>query len=61
VGLIESSLGKKAKIRWLPDQPGDLPITFADLTKSRKLLGYNPSIGIREGIRRFIEWHKNKP
>jgi len=61
VALIESGLGKKARIGHLPDQPGDLPITFADLTKSRKVLGYNPRIGIEEGIRRFIEWHRNKP
>jgi UDP-glucuronate 4-epimerase len=61
VALIESGLGKKARIGYLPDQLGDLPITFADLTRSRKVLGYNPRIGIEEGIRRFIEWHRNKP
>ncbi|GAI51590.1 unnamed protein product, partial [marine sediment metagenome] len=60
VALIESGLGKKARMRYLPDQPGDLPITFADLTKSRKVLGYNPRIEIKEGIKRFIEWHRSK-
>jgi UDP-glucuronate 4-epimerase len=53
---IESALGKKAKINQLPEQPGDVPITYANIDKARRLLGYNPTIKISEGIPKFVEW-----
>lgn len=53
---IETSLGKSAVIDRQAEQPGDVPITFADISKSRKVLGYNPSVKIAEGIPKFIEW-----
>jgi UDP-glucuronate 4-epimerase len=53
---IESALGKKAKIHQLPEQPGDMPVTCADISKARKLLGYNPTTRLSEGVPRFIEW-----
>jgi UDP-glucuronate 4-epimerase len=37
-------------------QPGDVPQTFADISKARRLLGYNPQTQIEEGISRFVEW-----
>ena len=40
---IENALGKKAKINQLPEQPGDMPLTCADISKARELLGYNPT------------------
>ena len=58
VRLIEENLGKKARIRWLPDQPGDVPLTYADISKARRMLGYNPQVPIEEGIRRFVEWYR---
>ncbi|TGC10617.1 GDP-mannose 4,6-dehydratase [Methanolobus halotolerans] len=57
IKVIEESLGKKARIRQLPDQPGDVPITYADISKARSLIGYNPQVKIEEGIRRFVEWY----
>jgi UDP-glucuronate 4-epimerase len=61
VALIEKNLGKKAILQKLSDQAGDVPITFADLTKSKAELNYEPKISIEEGIKRFIAWyHKNK-
>ncbi len=60
VSLIEDSLGKKAKIRYLPEQPGDLSITSADVSKARKMLGYAPKIKIEEGVERFISWYKGR-
>ncbi|MEA1963722.1 MAG: GDP-mannose 4,6-dehydratase [Candidatus Aerophobetes bacterium] len=60
VSLIESALGKKAKINRTLEQPGDVPITYADITKAKKLLGYNPKVGIEEGIKKFVKWHKNR-
>jgi len=56
VRLIERALGKEAFVEHLPPQPGDVPITYADVTKARKLLGYEPHTPIEEGIRRFVQW-----
>ena len=53
---IEKALGQKAKINQLPEQPGDVPLTCADISKARKLLGYNPTTRLSEGLPRFIEW-----
>jgi len=58
ISLIEENLGKKATIRRLPEQPGDVPITCADISKSKRLLHYDPKVSIEEGIRRFVEWYK---
>ena len=56
--LIEQALGEKAKIDVLPPQPGDVSITYADITKARQRLGYNPKISTKEGIARFVEWYR---
>lgn len=56
IKLIESALGKKADIDWQPDQPGDVPITYADIALARSELGYAPSTKIDQGIPRFAEW-----
>src|SRR5881628_2015325 len=56
ISAIENALGKKAKINQLPEQPGDMPLTCADISKARKLLGYNPTTGLREGLPKFIDW-----
>ena len=53
---IENALGKKAKINQLPEQPGDMPLTCADISKARKLLGYKPTTKFSEGLPRFVEW-----
>jgi len=57
IRTIEQALGKKAEIQWLPDQPGDVPITYADISKARKLLGYRPQTSLAEGIQAFLKWH----
>ena len=56
ITLLEENLDKKAVIERQPMQPGDVPQTFADITKARKLLDYNPTTKIEEGIRKFVEW-----
>jgi UDP-glucuronate 4-epimerase len=53
---LESALGREARRRFQPDQPGDVPITFADISKAREMLGYCPRIDIREGLARFAAW-----
>jgi len=56
IAAIEKSLGKKAKINRLPDQPGDMPLTCADISKARKLLGYDPKTKFEQGLPKFIDW-----
>ena len=56
ISAIEKALGKKAKVNRLPEQPGDMPLTCADISKARKLLGYNPITQFNEGFPRFIDW-----
>ena len=56
ITLIENAVGKKAVIERKPEQPGDVPITFADITKARTLLGYDPRTKVAEGIPKFVEW-----
>jgi len=57
VGLVEKHTGKKANIRVLPDQPGDVPYTCANVTKAHLLLGYESKVTIEEGIRQTVEWY----
>jgi UDP-glucuronate 4-epimerase len=56
IALLEAALGRKAIIDRQPLQPGDVPQTFADITKARRLLGYDPQTPIEEGIKRFVSW-----
>jgi UDP-glucuronate 4-epimerase len=58
ISLLEQELGAKAKIDRQPLQPGDVPQTFADVTKARRLLGYNPQTQIEEGMKKFVEWFR---
>lgn len=56
ISAIEHALGKQAKINQLPEQAGDMPLTYADISKARKLLGYNPTTKLSEGLPIFIDW-----
>jgi len=58
IALLEKELGTKATIDRQPPQPGDVPQTFADITKARALLGYNPQTQIEAGLHRFVEWFR---
>jgi len=60
IGLIEDALGRKAEIERLPDQPGDVPVTFADIGRARRLLDYEPRFPIAQGIAEFVEWFKRR-
>ena len=59
ISLIEKYAGKKAIKNYMPIQPGDVERTWADLTKSRELLNYNPKVKIEEGLKRFVNWINN--
>lgn len=56
IELLEENLGKKAIINRQPMQPGDVPMTYADISKARDLLGYDPKTKIEDGIPKFVEW-----
>ena len=58
ISLLEDALGARAQIDRHPPQPGDVPQTFADISKARKLLGYDPQTDIETGIRRFVDWFR---
>jgi UDP-glucuronate 4-epimerase len=58
IELLEKELGVKAKIDRQPLQPGDVPQTFADVTKARRLLAYNPQTQIEAGIKKFVDWFR---
>jgi UDP-glucuronate 4-epimerase len=56
IGLLEESLGIAAQLDLQPFQPGDMPLTSADVTHAGKVLGYAPGTSMREGLRKFAEW-----
>jgi UDP-glucuronate 4-epimerase len=60
LAIIETALGKKARVEPLPMQAGDVRRTYADLSKSTAQLGYRPTMGIEEGIRLFVDWYRGK-
>jgi UDP-glucuronate 4-epimerase len=58
IEIIEEELGIVAKKRFLPLQPGDVPETYADIEKTKRLLGFDPKTSIRSGIKRFLSWYR---
>ena len=56
ISLLEKALGREAIIDRQMMQPGDVPQTYADIAKARRLLGYNPQTQIEEGIEKFVQW-----
>jgi UDP-glucuronate 4-epimerase len=56
IAAIEKALGKKAKVNRLPEQLGDMPLTCADISRAKKLLGYKPSTKFEDGLPRFVQW-----
>jgi UDP-glucuronate 4-epimerase len=56
VRTLETVLGVQAAVDWMPEQPGDVPQTWADIDKARRLLGYDPHTPLHVGLTRFVEW-----
>jgi len=56
VATLEKTMGKTAKIKRLPVPPGDVKLTWADISKSKRILGYNPTTTFQDGIAKFVEW-----
>jgi UDP-glucuronate 4-epimerase len=61
IEVLENALGKKAIIDRRPPQPGDVPITFADISKARQQLGYQPQVKIERGMALFVDWFRQTP
>jgi len=59
IDLVQENTGKEAIVRIMPDQPGDVPYTCADVSKAQTLLGYVSKVPFEEGIRRTVAWYKN--
>ncbi len=60
ISIIEENLGKKAKIKKMPLQPGEVDVTYADVKKAERLLTWKPKTDIKNGMKKFIEWYKNE-
>ena len=58
VDLLEAATGRKAIRQRQPPQPGDVPLTWADVSKAARMLGYRPATRIEEGLRRFVTWYR---
>ena len=58
IAAIEDALGRKAEMRMLPMQPGDVPATFADIDPLRTQFGFEPRTSMREGVARFVDWYR---
>ena len=59
IEILEDNLGMKAKINFMPIQPGDVPETYADIDNARSILGFNPKTTLKVGVKKFIEWYKD--
>ena len=60
INIIGQVIGVEPKIKQLPMQPGDVDRTFADISKAKELIGYNPKTSFKEGIENFVEWYKTQ-
>lgn len=60
IELLEENLGRKAILDRQPMQPGDVPVTFADISKAREFLNYDPQTKIEAGIKKFTDWFKSE-
>jgi len=58
INIIAKTLGVEPNIKQYPMQPGDVDRTFADISKAKKLIGYEPKISFEQGIQNFVNWYK---
>ena len=58
VEIVGKAVGRTPRLRRMGEQPGDLPITYADISRAKSLLGYEPKVSFEEGVERFVEWYR---
>jgi UDP-glucuronate 4-epimerase len=61
IASLEKITGRRASRKYLPAQPGDVPISFADSSKARRLLGFNPATPLETGLETFVAWRRSSP
>ena len=59
IDLIGEKMDLEPDIDQQPEQPGDVPITYADISKSKEILNYDPQVTIEEGVEQFVSWFKD--
>jgi UDP-glucuronate 4-epimerase len=60
IHAIEQALGLEAQLEFAPMQAGDVPVTYADISKAKRMLGYEPQTSVEEGIARFVDWYRQE-
>lgn len=60
IRAVEKATGKTALLEYGPEQPGDVPKTYADISKAKHLLGYDPKTTLEEGLGAFVTWYRNR-
>ena len=60
IQVIAKTLGVEPKIQQLPMQPGDVERTYADISKAKNMIGYEPKTTFEEGIKQFVDWYQNQ-
>ncbi len=60
IAALENATGHKANVQRLPDQPGDVPLTWADVSKASRILGYKPQTRLEEGLKKFVSWFREQ-
>lgn len=58
---IGAACGKEPVLERLPNQPGDVPVTYADISHAREILAYDPQVPVAEGLERFVRWYRGRP
>jgi len=58
---IGAACGKEPVLERLPNQPGDVPVTYADISHAREILAYDPRVPVAEGLERFVRWYRGCP
>ena len=59
MAALEAATGKRARLDRQPDQPGDVPVTYAAVEKAERLLGFRARVPLEEGLRRSVEWYRD--
>lgn len=60
IDVIQRHLGREARVRFRPARPGEPATTFADITRAARFLGFRPQVDLEEGVRRFVEWYRER-
>lgn len=60
LAIIQQTIGKEAICKYLPDQPGDVPATFADISLAKRELDFEPKVPLKIGVKHFVDWYKEK-